>query len=125
MLKPSHLRTLAKTAADLGDPGLIELIAQVQAAHLARNRAEMRQLVFRIQADRATRHAEIRQLIAELAEAHARRRNELNELRAGVRAQLAEYAATNEEGREEWRRQLLAIERARRGLEAEETEFSS
>ena len=114
MLKPRHLRTLAEAAADLGNRELAELVAQLQAAHLARNRAEMRQLIFRIQADHATRHAEIRQLIAELDEAHACRREELDDLRTEVRSQLADYAATNREGQEEWRRQLAAIERAKR-----------
>jgi len=120
MLKRRHLRTLADAADDLGKSELVRLVAQLQAARLARHRAEMRQLVFRIQADRATRHAEVRQLAAEFQEAHASRREELGQLRAEVRSQLADYATTNREGREEWQRQLAAIERAKRGLEHQE-----
>ena len=120
MLKPADLRTLAKAAKDLGKPELTELVAQLQAVRLARHRAEMRQLLFRIQADRVARHAEIHQLIAEFQRAHAERREELDELRAKVKSRLADYAATNREGREEWHRQLVAIERANRGLEQRE-----
>lgn len=69
---------------------------------------------------REKRHTEIRQLVAVFEEAHARRREEPDELGAEVRQQLADYAATNKEGREGWRRQLAAIEWAKRGLEHQE-----
>ena len=122
MLKARHLRTLARAAADLGKTELSELVARIQAARLAQQRAEMRQLAFRIQADRAARHAEIHLLIDEFEEAHASRRHELDGLRVDVREELAEYAAANREAREEWQRQLVAIERARRGLEEQDSQ---
>ena len=63
--------------------------------------AKMRQLIFRIEADRIARHEEIRQLMAEFEEAHARRRQELDEIRAGVKSQMAGYKVWIREFREE------------------------
>jgi len=109
MLRFRELRTVLRAAVDLGKPDLIRLVCEARAAQVARRRAHMRDVLFRIQADKATRHQEIRELMAEIAEDRAIRQEEIAHIGAEANELMARYRAENKEVREEWQRQLARI----------------
>lgn len=111
MLKLRELRTVLRAAVDLGKPELIRLVCEARAAQVARRRAHMRDVLFRIQADKATRHQEVRELMAEIAEDRAIRQEEIARIEAEAKELKARCRAENKEAREEWQRQLVRIER--------------
>ena len=111
MLRLRELRTVLRAAVDLREPELVRLVCEARAAQLARRRAHMRDVLFRIQADKATRHQEVRELMAEIAEDRATRQGELANIKAEANELMARYLAENKEVREEWQRQLARIER--------------
>lgn len=109
MLKERELRILAEAAADLGKPDLAKRVARIRKAKIARAKEQLREVIFRIQADRIAREAEIRELRAKLKDDHDARQRELARIKAEVRSLMAEYRAENKAGREEWERQLVAL----------------
>lgn len=111
MLRFRELRTVLRAAVDLGEPELVRLVCEARAAQLARRRAHMRDVLFRIQADKAIRHEEIAELMAQIAEDRAIRQKEIARIEAEANELMARYRAENKEVREEWRKQLVRIER--------------
>lgn len=109
MLKDRELRILAEAAADLGKPELTERVARIRRAKIARAKEQLREVMFRIQADRIAREAEISELRAQFEDDHDARQRELARIKAEVRTLIAEYRAENKAGREEWERQLAAL----------------
>ena len=115
MLKDRDLRILAEAAADLGKPELTERVARIRKARIARAKEHLREVIFRIQADRIAREAEISELRAQFKDDHDARQRELASIKAEVarikaevRSLIAGYRAENKAGREEWERQLAA-----------------
>mgnify|MGYP001090713304 CR=1 FL=1 len=109
MLKDRELRILAEAAVDLGKPELTEQVARIRKARIARAEEHLREVIFRIQADRIAREAEISELRAQFKDDHDARQRELARIKAEVRSLIAEYRAENKAGREEWERQLAAL----------------
>jgi len=109
MLKERELRILAEAAADLGKPDLAKRVARIRKAKIARAKEQLREVIFRIQADRIAREAEISELRAQFKDDHDARQRELARIKAEVRSLMAEYRAENKVGGEEWERQLVAL----------------
>ena len=116
MLRFRELRTVLRAAVDLGKPDLIKLVCEARAAQVARRRAHMRDVLFRIQADKATRHQEVRELMAEIAEDRAIRQEEIAHIGAEANELVGQYRAETAEAHEEWQRQLARIERVTQEL---------
>lgn len=116
MLKDRELRILAEAAADLGMPELTERVARIRKAKIAHAKEQLREVIFRIQADRIAREAEISEFRAQFKDDHDARQRELARIKvevarikAGARSLIADYRAENKAGREEWERQLAAL----------------
>ena len=116
MLKDRELRIIAQAAADLGMLELTERVARIRKARIARAKEHLREVIFRIQADRIAREAEISELRTQFKDDHdarqrelARTKAEVARIRAEARSLIAEYRAENKAGREEWERQLAAL----------------
>ena len=108
MLKDRELRIIAQAAADLGKPELTERVGRIRKAKIAHAKEHLREVIFRIQADRIAREAEISELRTQFKDDHDARQRELARIKAEVRSLIAEYRAENKAGREEWERQLTA-----------------
>jgi len=115
MLKDRELRILAQAAADLGMLDLAERLARIRKAKIALAEEHLREVIFRIQADRIAREAEISELRAQFKGDHDARQRELARIKVEVarikaeaKSVIADYRAQNKAGREEWERKLAA-----------------